>query len=109
MLHPDIEKAETTIEGAGLVARKFIAQGTVVGKLNPDDKRVTHKELLKLPKELHGLVLSYKNHTSIVTTDNWKYMNHSCNPTTWWADDETLEALRDIHPGEEITRLGRFR
>lgn len=70
MLHPDIEKAANTTEGTGLVASKFIAQGTVVGKVNPDDKRVTDKELLKLPKELHGLVLSYKNHTSIIVTDN---------------------------------------
>ena len=103
MLHPDIEKAGSAIEGAGLVARKLIAQSTVVWRLNPDDKRVTVKELLKLPKELHRVVFSYKNNTAVITTDNWKYMNHSCDPTTWLADDETLVALRDIHPGDEVT------
>lgn len=103
MIHHDVEIAHNMIEGAGLVASKLIEKGTVVATLNPDDRRVTDKELLQLPKELHGLVLSYKNHTSVITTDNWKYMNHSCNPTTWWADDDSLEALRDIHPGEEVT------
>jgi hypothetical protein len=103
MIHHDIEIANNMIEGSGLVASKLIAQGTAVAKLNPDDKRVTDKELQKLPKELHGLVLSYKNHTSVITTDNWKYMNHSCNPSTWWSDNETLVAMRDIHPGEEVT------
>ncbi len=70
MLHPDIEKAGSAIEGAGLVARTFIAQGTVVWRLNPDDKRVTARELLELPKELHQVVFSYKNNTAVITTDN---------------------------------------
>ena len=31
------------------------------------------------------------------------FQNHSCDPTTWWVDDITLVARRDILPGEEIT------
>jgi len=31
------------------------------------------------------------------------YQNHSCDPTTWWEDETTLSARRDIDPGEEIT------
>jgi hypothetical protein len=30
-------------------------------------------------------------------------MNHSCDPTTWWAGSITLVARRDIEAGEEIT------
>ncbi len=32
-----------------------------------------------------------------------EYMNHSCAPNVWMADEVTLVAFRDILPGEEIT------
>jgi hypothetical protein len=35
----------------------------------------------------------------VITT----YQNHSCDPNTWWADDYTLVARRNIYPGEEVT------
>jgi hypothetical protein len=31
------------------------------------------------------------------------YINHSCNPTVWMADEVTVVARRDIAPGEEVT------
>jgi len=31
------------------------------------------------------------------------YQNHSCDPNTWWYDDYTLIARREIHAGEEVT------
>jgi len=31
------------------------------------------------------------------------YQNHSCDPSTWWEDETTLVARRDIEVGEEIT------
>jgi len=31
------------------------------------------------------------------------YQNHSCDPSTWWEDETTLVARRDIEAGEEIT------
>jgi len=31
------------------------------------------------------------------------YQNHSCDPSTWWDDEITLTARRDIEAGEEIT------
>jgi len=31
------------------------------------------------------------------------YQNHSCDPSTWWEDETTLIARRDIEPGDEIT------
>ena len=103
MLHPDIGKTGSPIEGEGLVAMKFIPKGTIVWKLNPNDKRVTAKELLELPKELHRVVYSYKSHTSVLTTNGFEYVNHSCDPTAWLIDDETLVASRDISPEEEVT------
>jgi len=31
------------------------------------------------------------------------YQNHSCDPSTWWEDETTLVARRDLYPGDEIT------
>jgi len=31
------------------------------------------------------------------------FMNHSCDPTTWYVSDSLMTARRDIQPGEEIT------
>eukprot|EP01125_Pyxidicula_operculata_P018897 TRINITY_DN677_c0_g1_i1.p1 TRINITY_DN677_c0_g1~~TRINITY_DN677_c0_g1_i1.p1 ORF type:complete len:213 (+),score=47.71 TRINITY_DN677_c0_g1_i1:269-907(+) len=31
------------------------------------------------------------------------YQNHSCDPNTWWYDDFTLVARRDVAEGEELT------
>jgi len=31
------------------------------------------------------------------------YINHSCEPNTWMADERTFVAMRDISQGEEIT------
>lgn len=31
------------------------------------------------------------------------YINHSCDPNLWMADNVTVVARRDIHPGEELT------
>ena len=101
MLHPDIEKAGSAIEGTGLVASQFIARDTVVWRLNPDDKRVTARELLELPKELHRVVFSYKNNTAVITTNGFEDLNHSCDPAIWLADDATLVASRDIHTGKK--------
>jgi len=31
------------------------------------------------------------------------YQNHSCDPSTWWENETTLVARRDLEPGDEIT------
>jgi len=31
------------------------------------------------------------------------YQNHSCDPNSWWYDDFTLIARREIQAGEEVT------
>ncbi len=79
MLHPDVERTRSGIEGSGLVATKRIARDTVIWRVNPDDQRVTDQELLKLSKELHRVVLSQGKKSAVITTDGAEYLNHSCD------------------------------
>ena len=102
MLHLDIRLYNGAIHGKGLIASKFIPQGQVVWRLDKNEKRLTLKELNKLPEKRRRLAYQYKD-KYIIVSDNSEYMNHSSNPNTWWIDDDTLTALRDIRKGEEVT------
>jgi SET domain-containing protein len=102
MLHKDIKVGKSKIEGLGLIATAFIPKGTVIWILDKNEKRLTLEELRKLPPDIQKLAYQDKD-KYIITTDDSQYMNHSCNPNTWWIDDETLEAYRDIQPGEDVT------
>ncbi len=103
MLHPDIVRYESPVAGYGLVATKLIPAGTVIcAPADGENIRIlTHRQLRSLPKELHHLAYRHKDHF-VLTEDDSQFMNHSCDPSTWWYDDDTLVARRDIHPGEEV-------
>ena len=103
MLHPDIVRYESPVAGYGLVASKRIPAGAVIcAPAAGENVRVlTHRQLRQLPKELHHLAYRHKDHY-VLTEDNSQFMNHSCDPSTWWLDDDTLVARRDIHAGEEV-------
>ncbi len=97
-----IRTYDSPIEGTGLVATELIPAGTVIWKASPDDIKLTARELRRLPREQHHLVYQCGDRF-ILTVDGSQYMNHSCDPNTWWLGDETTVARRDIQPGEEIT------
>lgn len=104
MLHPDICVGSASgIDGSGLVATRRIPSGAVIWQLDPHATPIPESELLKRPKEDHRNAFTYRDDTAVVTTDGFCYFNHCCNPNTWWANDETLVARRDILPGEEVT------
>lgn len=102
MLHKSIQIRKSSIEGTGLIATEFIPKGTIIWYLDSDEEKLTLDQLKKLPQKIQKLAYQYKD-DYIIVRDGSQYMNHSCDPNTWWRDDETLEALRDIHPGDEVT------
>jgi uncharacterized protein len=102
MLHTGIKIAESRTEGKGLVSDAFIPKGEIVWSLDADEKKLTWQELQKLPLERQKLAYQYMDRF-IIVSDGSEYMNHSCNPNTWFADDNTLEAKRDIQQGDEVT------
>ena len=108
MLHPAIRvRDEKTIEGRGLVATALIKTGEVVSRLEPDQPTIPISDVLAMSEEEQDEILHYcyqHNATHVVCEDgDEKYMNHSCDPNTWWLDDDTMIARWDIQPGEEVT------
>lgn len=108
MLHPNVVVSQNeVIEGKGLVASGFIAKGEVVSKLEPNQRTYRIDYVLGLSQEQQDAYMHYCyqcDEENVVCEDgDEKYMNHSCDPNTWWLDDETIIARRDIQAGEEIT------
>lgn len=108
MLHPLVKCVDRgVIEGKGLVAQGLIHEGEVVSRLEPNQPKIPLAEFLQYPPEKQEEILIYGYQTredQIVNEQgDEKYMNHSCDPNTWWGDDDTMIARRDIQPGEEIT------
>lgn len=108
MLHPLIRVVEKhVIDGKGLATTGFIKAGEVVSKLEPGQPTVPIDEALAMSQDEQDDLLHFCyqcDEDNLVCEDgDEKYMNHSCDPNTWWLDDETMIARRDILPGEEIT------
>ena len=108
MLHAHIELlGKDVIEGRGLVATGFILTGEVVSRLEPEQPLYRISDVVTWSQGEQDALLHYAyqcSATHIVSEQgDERFMNHSCDPNTWWADDETMIARRDIHPGEEVT------
>lgn len=104
MLHPDIRKRTSEMDGHGLFAARPVPRGTIVWSSDDGDARlvVTHRQLRALPPHVHHL--AYRNRDRfILCFDGSQFMNHSCDPNLAWADDDHLVAVRDIAEGEEVT------
>lgn len=102
MLHHGIKLTNSKLNGKGLVSTVFIPKDTIVWHLDTNEKKLTLEELEKLPPDRKKLAYQYKD-KFIIVTDTSEYMNHSCDPNTWWQDDETLIARYSINPGDEVT------
>ena len=108
MLHPNVRiSQQEVIEGKGLVATGFIAKGEVVSRLEPNQRTYRIDYILGLSDEQQDAYMHYCyqcDEENVVCEDgDEKYMNHSCDPNTWWLDDETMVARRDIQADEELT------
>jgi SET domain-containing protein len=102
MLHPDVEVRPSPIQGVGLFAKRFIPRGTVVWKNGAEEQRLTRAQFEAIPLEQRRLV-HQQGDAYFMSRDGSQHMNHSCDPTLTHADDDTLIALRDLQPGEELT------
>lgn len=103
--HPELEVRGSEIAGQGLFAKESIKQGEIVSRLA--GRKVTTAELNELLKTppVDTITLNEDQHLVLPTDPRPRiaYGNHSCDPNLWWIDAVTLEARRDIPPGEEIT------
>ena len=107
MLHPQIRLFDDeVISGKGLVTIGFIRAGEVVSRLEPNQPMRLIQDVATWSQEEQTALLHYSyqcSATHIVSEQgDERFMNHSCDPNTWWVDDDTMIARRDIHPGEEV-------
>jgi SET domain-containing protein len=102
------------ISGMGLFADEFIPKGTVVWRFVENlDFRIDANALSALPETMQAPILKYGylSHWSnkfVLCLDDARFCNHSEDPNIGEVYDSGEEenvdvALRDIHPGEEIT------
>jgi len=104
-LLPFLEVKDSKIHGKGLFTNSHIDIGTTVIIWGGMLVSVADFKAGKGQKHTNvgiddNLFLVALNEDNISSDD---YMNHSCNPNLWLADEITLTARRDIKAGEELT------
>lgn len=108
MIHPDTEVRYISEKiGKGVIARKFIPRGTIVWVQDKLDRIFQEHEIISLPQYERQMLETYCfiNHKGqkILCWDNGKYVNHSFKPSCFSTAYNFEIAIRDIHPGEELT------
>ena len=101
--HPALETAPSPIHGTGLFTTAPIPAGEVVMIWGGD---VYSRDDLVSGRVPGGCSYSFIDDDVLMTgpEDGMDYfVNHSCDPNVWMADEVTIVARRDIAPGEEIT------
>jgi len=108
MVHPDttLKFVNPTI-GSGVFATKFIPKGTLTYvkdsleiDISPDQYKIHSAEMRKIIDKYS--FIDEAGHY-IVSWDNAKYINHSCEPNSISTGYGFEIAIKDIHPGDEIT------
>lgn len=102
-IHPHIEIRETLHRGKGMFATAPIAQGeevviwggTYVDALHAEIARKEGKLVMQFDENLFSI-------EDRGESDAY-FINHSCDPNVWMKNAFTLETMRDILPGEELT------
>jgi uncharacterized protein len=108
MIHPDTELRFINDKiGYGVVATKFIPKGTITWALDKLDRVFTPAQVAAMD-ELYRQVMdkyTYRNSEGnhILCWDNARFVNHSSNSNCVTTAYEFEIAIRDIHPGEELT------
>ncbi|MCC6581433.1 MAG: SET domain-containing protein [Phycisphaeraceae bacterium] len=83
---------DSLIQGLGLFSAQYIPAGCRICRIEGQPTRRNGPHVLWLD-----------GRRGIVVANDARYINHSDQPNACYYDDLTLHALRDIHPGEEIT------
>jgi uncharacterized protein len=108
MIHPDTElKFINDKIGYGVVATKLIKKGTITWALDKLDREFTPSEIKKMEPVYQNIIdiYSYRNNKGnfILCWDISRFVNHSFKPSCFTTAYDFEIAIRDIHPGEELT------
>jgi hypothetical protein len=108
MIHPhtEVRFISDTI-GYGVVATKFIPKGTITWALDKLDRAFDPEAILSMDAVYQDLLekYCYRNNVGeyILCWDIARFVNHSFNSNCISTPYEFEVAVRDIHPGEELT------
>jgi len=108
MIHPDTElRFISDAIGYGVVATKFIPKGTITWALDKLDRTFTPAQVKELDPLYQQVLDKYTYRTPqgnhILCWDNARFVNHSSRSNCLTTAYEFEIAIRDIHPGEELT------
>jgi hypothetical protein len=108
MMHPCTQLAFISDEiGFGVVATAFIPRGTIVWTLDQLDRVISDDLKHALPPPFRPVLDRYAYRDAagawVLCWDHARFVNHSCEPTLLAPGLGFEIALRDIHPGEQIT------
>ncbi len=108
MIHPKTElKFISNDIGHGVVATEFIPAGTITWALDNLDREFS-PDAFKAMDALYQDILetyTFRNNTGnlVLCWDNGRYVNHSFNSNCLSTAYDFEIAIRDIHPGEQLT------
>lgn len=107
-MHPDTEvQFINDVVGYGVVAKKFIPKGTITWVQDDLDRILTTDEVEKMHPHMQEQVEKYcfRNNKGylVLCWDQAKYVNHSFNANCFSSAYDFEVAVRDIHPGEQLT------
>jgi hypothetical protein len=108
MIHPNTELRFISPEiGFGLVATRLIPKGTITWVFDSLDQIIPPAQLAEMDPLQRAFVdkYSYRDHNGnfVLCTDNSRFVNHSFRSSCISTAYNCELAVRDIHPGEEIT------
>lgn len=108
MIHPSTTLQLISKEkGFGVVATAFIPKGTITWVQDQLDIVLKPDEVSNMDSAYHDLIETYafRNNLGqhVLCWDHAKYVNHSFNSNCLSTPYDFEVAVRDIHPGEELT------
>ena len=108
MIHPKTElKFISDQIGYGVVATELIPAGTITWALDDLDREFTPVKLKKMDPLYQNILETYcyRNNKGnfVLCWDNGRFVNHSFKSNCLSTAYDFEIAIRDIHPGEELT------
>ena len=108
MIHPKTELKFINNEiGYGVVATDFIPAGTITWVLDKLDREFSPMDFQEMEPIYQNILDTYtfrnNNGNFVLCWDNGRFVNHSFNSNCLSTAYDFEIAIRDIHPGEQLT------
>jgi hypothetical protein len=108
MIHPHTELRYISPEvGFGVVATQLIPKGTITWVLDQLDREFTPEQVQAMDPVYQNILDTYTYRNSrgnfVLCWDIGRYVNHSFRASCLTTPYEFEVAVRDIHPGEQLT------